>query len=48
MMDYWTKVKRRWNSAIGNYADVEFVINHYQLNPQEIAAFKQLTGFMIL
>ncbi len=47
-MDYWTIVKQRWNSAIGNYADVEFVINHYQLNPQEIEAFKRLTGFVIL
>jgi len=47
-MDYWTKVKQRLNSMIGNYDDLEFVINNYQLNPQQIVAFKNLTGFFIL
>lgn len=47
-MDYWTKVGQRWNSLIGNYHDVEFVINSYQLTPEQIAAFKRLTGFLIL
>jgi hypothetical protein len=47
-MDYWTKVRQRVNSLIGNYHDVEFVINSYQLTPEQIAAFKRLTGSMIL
>ncbi len=47
-MNYWTKVRQRMNSLIGNYHDVEFVINGYQLTPQQIAAFKRLTGLFIL
>ncbi len=47
-MDYWTKVRQRWNSLIGNYHDVDFVINGYQLTPAQIGEFKRLTGFMIL
>lgn len=47
-MDYWTKVQQRWNSLTGNYSNLEFVINGYQLTPQQIASFKRLTGFMIL
>ena len=47
-MDYWTKVRQRWNSMVGNYHDVEFVINGSQLSPAQIGAFKQLTGFTIL
>lgn len=47
-MNYWTKVRHRWNSMIGNYHDVEFAINGYQLTPEQIVAFKRLTGFMIL
>ena len=47
-MDYWTKVKQRWNSLIGNYEDLEFVINGHQLTPSQIGAFKRLTGFLML
>jgi len=47
-MDYWIKVKQRWNSMIGNYHDFEFIINGYQLKPQQLEAFKRLTGFLVL
>ncbi len=47
-MDYWNKVRQRWNSLVGNYHDVEFVINGCQLTATQIAAFKHLTGFVIL
>jgi len=47
-MDYWTKVQQRLNSLIGNYKDLEFVINGHQLTPIQIIEFKQLTGFVIL
>lgn len=47
-MDYWTTVRQRVSSLIGNYHDVEFVINGYQLTPEQIAAFKRLTGFFML
>ena len=47
-MDYWTKVRQRWNSMIGNYDDLEFVINNCQLNAEQIDNFKRLTGFVIL
>jgi hypothetical protein len=47
-MDYWTKVRQRFNSMVGNYDDIEFVINGCQLTPQQIAAFKRLTGIAIL
>ncbi len=47
-MDYWTKVRQRWNSLTGNYNDLEFVINGHQLTPLEIDAFKRMTGLIIL
>ena len=47
-MDYWTRVQQRWNSLIGNYKDLVFVINGHQLTPTQINAFKQLTGLAIL
>lgn len=47
-MEYWTKVRQRWNSLIGNYGDVEFIINGCQLTAQQIDAFKRLTGLAVL
>ena len=47
-MGYWDTVRQRWNSMVGNYADLEFVINGVQLSPVQIEAFKRLTGMAIL
>jgi hypothetical protein len=47
-MGYWDTVRQRWNSMIGNYADLEFVINGVQLTPVQMEAFKSLTGMIVL
>lgn len=47
-MDYLKTVKQRFNSFIGNYQGVEFVINGYQLSPSQMESFKRLTGLLVL
>jgi hypothetical protein len=43
-MGYWNQVRQRINLLLGNNEGVEIVINGARLTPQQISAFKQLTG----
>jgi hypothetical protein len=47
-MGYWDTVRQRLNSLVGNYDDFELVINGVVLTPQQIAAFRQITGLAVL
>ena len=43
-MGYWDRVRQRINLLLGNHDGVEIVINGARLTPQQIGAFKRLTG----
>ena len=47
-MGYWDTVRQRMNSLVGNFDDFELVINGVALAPQQIVAFRQLTGLPVL
>lgn len=47
-MGYWKTVRQRMNSLVGNFDDFELVINGVALTPQQVAAFRRLTGLPVL
>jgi hypothetical protein len=47
-MDYLSKLKGRFNSIIGNYAEVEFVINGHRLTAAQMDTFQRLSGLPAL
>jgi hypothetical protein len=47
-MSYWNTVRQRMNSLVGRYEDFELVINGVPLTSTQIAAFRRLTGLLVL
>lgn len=47
-MDYLSRLKLRFYSMIGNYAEVEFAINGHRLTAAQMHAFQRLSGLSTL